>query len=239
MKFSALMMITLFSTSTFAFLSSDSYRDEIKTMAKSGHTPGHSYKTARKMIMQNVHLRSDSLGYFVKDVYCRKQHRNNVGPNDMPNHMKINIEHTWPRSRFKDRKGSNRFSVKESDLHHLYPTNSRANSTRGNYVFSEFERGNELRDCASSKRGVIRSTGEYGFEPPREHKGNVARALFYFAVRYDMRISAHEELFLRQWNILDPVDAEEIERNNKVEGLQGNRNPFIDDANLADLIQNF
>lgn len=238
MKFSTLMMILLFSTSTFAVLSIDSHRDAIKSMAQDGHTPGHSYRTARKMIMQNVHLRSDELGYFVKDVYCRKQHRNNVGPNDMPNHQRINIEHTWPRSRFKG-KGSESFAVKESDLHHLYPTNSRANSTRGNHVFSEFGRGDELNDCASSKRGMIRETGELGFEPPTEHKGNVARALFYFAVRYDLKISAHEEFFLRQWNILDPVDAEELSRNDSVEQLQGNRNPFIDDANLANLIQNF
>ncbi len=238
MKFSALMMILLFSTSSFAVLLTDGIRQEIKTLAQDGHTPGHSYSTARKMIMQNVHLRSDELGYFVKDVYCRKQHRNNVGPSDMPNHQNINIEHTWPRSRFKG-KGSSSFSVKEADLHHLYPTNSRANSSRGNHIFSEFSSGNELNNCASSKRGTIPETGDLGFEPPSEHKGNVARALFYFAVRYDIKISAHEEFFLRQWNIIDPVDAEEMKRNDSVEALQGNRNPFIDDAQLADLIQNF
>ena len=86
---------------------------------------------------------------------------------------------------------------------------------------------------------MIVATGEYGFEPPVEHKGNVARALFYFAVRYDMRIAAHEEFFLRQWNVIDPVDDEEIARNNEIERLQGNRNPFIDDAALVELIEDF
>jgi endonuclease I len=44
---------------------------------------------------------------------------------------------------------------------------------------------------------------------------------------------------LRQWNIIDPVDQAEINRNDKVEQIQGNRNPFIDDPELADLVRNF
>lgn len=239
MKFSVLLMITLFSFSASAVLERDDYRDELKAMATKGHNQHHSYSEARKMIMQNVHLKKDHMGYFVKDVYCRLQHRKNVGPRQMPNHQNINIEHTWPRSRFKSEKGTASFGLKKSDLHHLYPTNSRANSTRGNLRFSEFRNQRGLSDCESSKRGRISETGEDGFEPPVEHKGNVARALFYFAVRYDMRISAHEEFFLRQWNIIDPVDEEELARNDAIEKLQGNRNPFIDDAGLVELIENF
>ena len=190
--------------------------------------------------MQNIHLRDDRMGYFVKDVYCRLQHRTNVGPNKMPDHQKINIEHTWPRSLFKSSKGSHSFRIKEADLHHLYPTNSRANSTRGNLKFSEFSKTESgLHNCQSSKRARIVETGEYGFEPPVEHKGNVARALFYFAVRYDMRIAAHEEFFLRQWNVIDPVDEEEMARNDGVEKLQGNRNPFIDDSALVELVEDY
>lgn len=239
MKLGVLLMISIFCVNVSAFMDQDAYRDELKTMATKGHKPRHSYSEARKMIMQNVHLREDGMGFFVKDVYCRLQHRNSVGPARMPDHQQINIEHTWPRSRFNNSKGSAAFRIKEADLHHLYPTNSRANSTRGNLKFSEFRNEGGLQGCLSSKRGTIRETGEEGFEPPVEHKGNVARALFYFAVRYDMKIAAHEEFFLRQWNVIDPVDAEEKERNDEVEHLQGNRNPFIDDSALVELIENF
>jgi endonuclease I len=218
----------------------DEFREEVKTMAMEDHTPGHSYSKARKMIMQKIHLNEDSNGYFVLEVYCKNKYRTKVGPNSMPNHTAINVEHTWPRSRFGERKGSSKFRTQEADLHHLYPSDSVANSTRGNFKFTQFP-GSEpgLRSCPSSKRGRISGMGEQGFEPPENHKGNVARALFYFAVRYDMKIEQHEEMFLRQWNIVDPVDSAEIERNDKIQELQGNRNPFVDDPQLVDLITNF
>jgi deoxyribonuclease-1 len=238
-SFSALSMTgDLVPQANFKF-DGDVYRSELKQMAVDGHTPGHSYSKARRMIMQNIHLRSDEVGYFVKDVYCRRNYRKRVGPNDMPNHEQINIEHTWPRSRFGLKKGSPAFRVREADLHHLYPTNSKANSTRSNLYFGEFPKTSGLRDCAASKRGIIKATNRFGFEPPAEHKGNVARAIFYFSVRYDSKIPAYEEFLLRQWNIVDPVDAEELDRNDGVEKLQGNRNPFIDDAALVSLIQDY
>ena len=42
-------------------------------------------------------------------------------------------------------------------------------------------------------------------------------------------------LFL-QWNREDPVDEYEIFRNNVVQGIQGNRNIFIDFPSIADEI---
>jgi len=37
----------------------------------------------------------------------------------------------------------------------------------------------------------------------------------------------------QQWNELDPPDAEEKARNDLIEQLQGTRNPYIDDPDLA------
>ncbi|MFT6630617.1 MAG: endonuclease I [Bacteriovoracaceae bacterium] len=218
----------------------DEFREEVKTMAMDHHTPGHSYSSARKMIMQEIDIKQDNSGYYVQEVYCKIKYRTKVSPRTMPNHTAINIEHTWPRSRFGVRKGSAEFRVREADLHHLYPSDSVANSTRGNFKFTQFPgKLPGLRGCPSSKRGKISAVGEQGFEPPENHKGNVARALFYFAVRYDLKIAQHEEMFLRQWNIIDPVDSEEIKRNDSIEDIQGNRNPFVDDPQLVDLITNF
>ena len=36
------------------------------------------------------------------------------------------------------------------------------------------------------------------FEPPAEHKGNVARAIFYFSVRYKMKVTPTQEAFLKR-----------------------------------------
>lgn len=195
------------------------------------------YRGARKVLFGKIHLKEDSQGYYVEDVYCRKKIRRsvtNIGPNVIPKNSIINCEHTWPQSRF-----NRSFSkgLQKSDLHHLYPTDSRANSTRGNNEFAEVD-GEELSDCDGSYVGVEKWQGAY-FEPPNEHKGNVARALFYFSVRYKLKISAQEEEYLRRWHTLDPVDQDEIERNDLIQKVQGNRNPFIDYPELVQSISNF
>lgn len=232
--------IAISSTTTQALPTAfDAYREEIKSMADQGH---HriNYSRARKHLLQEMHIKSDDRGYYVKDVYCHKMFRKRISPSTMPSANEINIEHTWPKSRFGSRKGSSKYSDQKSDMHHLFPTDSRTNSIRANHYFTQFPNNESgLDGCATSKLGYVASEGFTAFEPPEEHKGNVARALFYFAVKYDMRISAHEEFILRQWNLIDPVDQEEIDRNTAIEQIQGNRNPFVDDSDLAHLIEDF
>jgi endonuclease I len=41
------------------------------------------------------------------------------------------------------------------------------------------------------------------------------------------------------WHESDPVDQEELERNQMVFEIQGNRNPFIDQPNLVSQISDF
>lgn len=82
------------------------------------------------------------------------------------------------------------------------------------------------------------------FEPPTRVKGDVARMLFYMATRYETGDQLDLELnelvnngtapyhgklsVLLQWHALDPVDAAEKRRNQRIFEKQGNRNPFID-----------
>jgi endonuclease I len=54
-----------------------------------------------------------------------------------------------------------------------------------------------------------------------------------------MKVSDQEEAFLRKWNQQDPVDQAEMNRNNEIEKIQGNRNPFIDFPELVDQVHNF
>lgn len=195
------------------------------------------YRGARKVLFGKIHLQKDSRGYFLTDVYCRKKITINVtdlGPNIIPSNGVINCEHTWPQSKFSKNfdKG-----LQKSDLHHLYPSDPAANSTRGNSEFAEVD-GEQLNNCEASYMGSEKWRGVY-FEPPDEHKGNVARALFYFSVRYKLPISSLQEGHLRKWHVLDPVDYEEEKRNELIQKVQGNRNPFIDYPNLVDDIADF
>jgi endonuclease I len=102
------------------------------------------------------------------------------------------------------------------------------------------------------------------YEPPEEYKGDVARMIFYMATRYItysstgnpmLRIidglaggvsvtsssSVYGELGILsdylQWNLDDPVDAYEIKRNNLIyNNFQGNRNPYIDHPEWANIV---
>jgi subtilisin-like proprotein convertase family protein len=83
------------------------------------------------------------------------------------------------------------------------------------------------------------AAGRKVFEPADEHKGNVARALFYFSAEYNKRIAPEEEAVLREWNKLDKVDASEIARDQKISTIQGNHNQFVAHSDLADRIADF
>ena len=208
------------------------------------------YKGARTIMFGDIDLRQyKNDEYYVKDVYCRQEFSSenfsknkSIGPNKIPDSNILNCEHTWPQSRFS--KSYNR-GTQKADLHHLHPTNSKSNSIRGNNPFAEVNGGKSpTKSCLSSKSGrAIAIPSGIGrsnsFQPPAEHRGNVARALFYFSTRYEMKINTVQEYYLRKWHQDDPVDTEERTRNKKIFTAQGNRNPFVDNPQLVELISNF
>ena len=80
-----------------------------------------------------------------------------------------------------------------------------------------------------------------------DHRGDVARILFYMATMYlelhlDDNLNVSDDMsmgklsVLLEWNELDPVDEFEIQRNNRIYEYQGNRNPFIDYPQLVQQI---
>lgn len=206
-----------------------------------GHTPV-GYLKARKFLMGNYYLVRRQNDYAIREVYCVKEVGSSEfsgkkpGPDLIPDESVVNVEHTWPQSRF-----SKRFNKEEqkSDLHHLFPTDSEMNSIRSSFEFGEVERDAKNLKCPVSRFGIPRSGTEDVFEPPMQHKGNVARALFYFSVKYELPISPEEEATLRVWNREDPVDQEERERNEAIFAQQFSRNPFVDYPELADKISDF
>lgn len=235
MKLLITILTLTFNINAFAQADLAPYRSELRSILMDSHRPLTDWKEAKKYLMQVVHLEKDEDGFYIKEVYCNRVIRVSVGPNKFPVNKNINVEHTWPQSKFPKRKSI----VQKSDLHHLYPTDSKANSKRGNFPFAEIIRGQSLEGCAASTKGYSSATGGDNFMPPAHQKGNVARALFYFSVRYNVAIPDHEEIFLRQWNLIDPVDEFELRRNDLIEKVQGNRNIFIDEPDYADFIRNF
>ena len=251
------LLETLFQIVSAAHIKTKNGADTIITNCQSATLkPGQNciqhkalgYDSARKHMFGAIHLEQKSDGtYFVKDVYCEKDFTDadfgvkgkgpNIGPGLIPGDGAIlNCEHTWPQSRFTSRFAND---LQKSDLHHLYPSDSKLNSHRSSLRFGEVEKDMEKLKCAQNRLG--RGAGNAGtvFEPPVAHRGNVARSIFYFATRYKMKIGGAEEATLRIWNQEDPVDADELKRNDQVEDLQGNRNPYIDYPELVNQVNVF
>ncbi|HEY9854898.1 MAG TPA: endonuclease [Stenomitos sp.] len=146
----------------------------------------------------------------------------------------LDTEHTWPQS-LGAKSGPAR-----SDLHHLFPTDVKANSSRGNAPFGEvmasFILLPEYPLLQDQSRAGNDERGRLVFEPRGVHKGNVARALLYFYTRYGLKSPSSislknfqaEKAVLVQWHLQDPVDDAERLRNDAIYKAQGNRNPYVD-----------
>jgi len=147
----------------------------------------------------------------------------------IPDQKVMNCEHSWPQS--KGAKG-----IAKSDLHHLFPVIPVINSRRNNFPFCE------VQSTDWEEYGSKLGRSSYGtkcFEPRVSHHGDLARAMFYFAVRYSFNVDSEQELYFRKWNLEDQVSEKESERNDRIDAVQGNRNPFVDYPEFVELILNF
>ena len=159
----------------------------------------------------------------------------------------LNTEHAWPQSRGANEDPAN------SDLNILFPADSIANRERSNFPFGEVA-GDTLyaTPIVSGDRSVLGyagpgTSGGIVFEPRNAVKGDVARALLYFYVRYyydrtpSFSLSNFnvEEATLIRWAKQDLPDEYEKARNRLVYRAQGNRNPFIDRMDFLDAIGDF
>ena len=148
-----------------------------------------------------------------------------------------NREHSWPSSWFNDN-----YPMK-TDIFQVYPTDGYVNNRRANYPFGEVgtsswlsENGSKVGNCSySGCNGTV-------FEPIDNYKGDFARTYFYMSTRYFGEDSGWDENemvngaelkpwavnMLLDWHENDPVSQKELDRNEDVYGIQGNRNPYID-----------
>ncbi|MFE0948631.1 endonuclease I family protein [Streptomyces mutabilis] len=153
-----------------------------------------------------------------------------------------NREHVWAKSHgdFGTSTGPG------TDIHHLRPEDVRVNSVRGNKDFDNG--GSGFTDSGGSL------TDSDSFEPRDAVKGDVARMIFYMAVRYeggdgwaDLEVNGSVDNgsspyigkldVLKQWNDEDPPDAFEQRRNQVIyDDYQHNRNPFVDHPEWVEAI---
>ena len=163
-------------------------------------------------------------------VECVYTGRTTIINGQRPDQTDMNVEHTWPQSRGAD-SGDAR-----SDLHHLFPVIPSVNSRRSNNYFGVVT--DPSWEEAGSKYGRG-ANDETLFEPRDAHKGDVARAIFYFAVMYEGDIIPEEEAILRAWHAQFPPDGADRARNNRVAQRQRSRNPFVDFPELVEKIDDF
>ena len=140
-----------------------------------------------------------------------------------------------------------------SDIHHIFATDGPSQRLAAEAIpFGEVGSASRISQNGSKLGVASNSLGYSGtvFEPIDEFKGDLARAYFYMATRYQDRIASWRnnsangatvldgsstQVFtewqlqmLLRWHSLDPVSVKEVERNNAAQSFQGNRNPFID-----------
>lgn len=163
-----------------------------------------------------------------------------------------NREHLWPRSR-----GISDSGPDNSDLFNLRPSFVSTNSDRGNLIFDKSDVSDSgYRPPGSFSLAPLVSSDSDSWEPPDEVKGAIARSMFYMAVRYDGSDGATTDLTLTNnlqlsstelgaldtllaWHQQFPVTDRERLRNQIIfNNFQGNRNPFIDFPEFADMIYN-
>lgn len=148
-----------------------------------------------------------------------------------------NREHVFARSLTNPPMGNanNAATGIIADPHNIRACDQQMNNNKGDKLFQN----------GSGNAGNVGSGNWY---PGDEWKGDIARMIMYMYTRYGDRClpglagvgnlqgdTQMLQTFL-QWNVDDPVNAYEDQRNDYLEGVYGNRNPYIDNPVLATII---
>ncbi len=183
------------------------------------------------------------------DAYFYTHGNNNCGNYNSENDC-YNREHLMPQSVYSSA------SPMRNDIHHVIPSDGYVNNRRGSFAFGEVS-SPSWTSTNGSKVGP-NTFGSYNgtvFEPIDEFKGDIARAMLYFATRYENQVASwshagmlngtsnqvYQDWFLDlliSWHTNDPVNQQEIDRNNAAYNYQGNANPFINHPEWVNVIWN-
>jgi endonuclease I len=152
-----------------------------------------------------------------------------------------NREHLWPRSRGVSTDGG----PDDSDLFHVVPCDNDVNVARGTLYFDNSSAADGGITNPAHPKAPLCTRDSNSWQVQPSQRGDVARALFYLATRYDGTEPGTTDLELVKptpgaaqmanldtllaWHAADPPDAAEMARNDLIfSDYQHNRNPFID-----------
>ncbi|MBK7229246.1 MAG: endonuclease [Ignavibacteriales bacterium] len=189
-------------------------------------------------------------GNGTRSVFCVYSHYEHIYSGTF-SWLPMSREHTYCHSW---QPGHPSTSLNEySDQYHLFPTHQdNANGVRSNHPLGEVV--NVISTFLEGKFGTD-INGNQVYEPRDEHKGDAARAILYMPVRYN-GINGYDWTFnwlnntrlpslgeadqdlatLIQWHKQDPPDKWEVDRNNYIQSIQQNRNPFVDHPEYVNYI---
>lgn len=190
------------------------------------------YDASREAMYSSI----DNVNNSITGVYSGLEVAHNYGNTSSP--AGIDCEHSYPQSWLEEYETPTDYAIARTDIHHLFPTKSEVNSSRGNLPFDNV---NSVLNSWTEASGYVsyrgyNIDGETVFEVADQHKGNTARAMLYMNTRWNLPLSDDGSTTglnidmlptLLQWHESDPVDQAEIDRNEGIYAYQGNRNPFV------------
>jgi endonuclease I len=243
-KFFILAMLTFQITSgqeiIFPSLKGDSLRNALVAF----YSPSKilPYDQARTKLYNDVFLISDSLECFYSGYKIPVA--KNINILSWTAKYGMQTEHLYPRS-----KGADKLPAL-SDLHHLVPSKATINILRNNRSFKDIDDtktkfwllGDKVYTVPDrSKLDAYSESSPGVFEPRESLKGDVARSVFYFYNIYQKQAQKADNRFftdmltdLCRWHRKDKVDSTEWNKTMSIGRIQGNVNPFVIDASLAE-----
>ena len=121
------------------------------------------------------------------------------------------------------RKNNEQFKQMEADLHNLVPAIGEINGDRSNYRFAMLPATDNMYGQCDFKVNFKQRSAQ----PPSGKRGQIARIYLYMSDQYNFKLSAQQKKLYEAWNKEHPVTPWELERNNKIEKIQGWSNPYI------------
>lgn len=114
----------------------------------------------------------------------------------------------------------------ETDLHNLQPAIGEVNGDRNNFMYSQWNGGEGQYGQCPMKVDFKNKQAE----PPARARGAIARTYFYMRDRYQLRLSRQQTQLFEVWNRQYPVSQWECQREARIAKVQGNHNPYIQQA---------
>lgn len=116
------------------------------------------------------------------------------------------------------------FKEMEADLHNLVPAIGEVNGDRSNYPFSQW---NGAQGVSYGQCDVQVSFKQDKVMPPAHARGPIARAYLYMQNQYPIRLSSQQLKLMQSWHKTYAVTNWECQRNERIENIQGNANPYV------------